>query len=261
MKIYHEAPLSIFEKVQSVTDGDYCLVHLCEESVEYLYAFIKAVEDGREVILDNSIFELDEAFEAGKYSKWVKIIKPTWYIIPDVLNDCQATIDSFDDFIANYPDLPGKTIAVAQGETYDALIRCYQYLANHPKVDKVALSFDYPWLQEYPGENKYERMMNGRRIVLKRMVDKGIINTSKPHHLLGCSLPQEYIPYQEYEWIDSVDTSNPVVAGIFGIKYEPTGLPTKVSQKLFTLINEDVVDKWDDILYNIKMFRQFCNGE
>lgn len=260
MKIYHEAPLSIFDKVQDVTDGDYCLVHLCEENVEYLYAFVKAVEKGREVILDNSIFELEEAFESSKYAKWVEIIKPTWYIIPDVLNQCQATIDSFDKFIAEYPNLPGKTIAVAQGETYEDFIRCYKYLANHEKVDKVALSFDYPWLQDYPGENKYYRMMNGRRAVLKRMVDEGIINTNKPHHLLGCSLPQEYIPYQGYEWIDSVDTSNPVVAGIYEIKYLPTGLESKVTQKLFTLINDDVVDKWDNVLYNIRKFRQFCNG-
>ena len=35
MKIAHEAPLSIFDKVQAVTDYDYALVHLFEESEEY----------------------------------------------------------------------------------------------------------------------------------------------------------------------------------------------------------------------------------
>ena len=35
MKIAHEAPLSIFDKVQAVTDYDYALVHLFEENEEY----------------------------------------------------------------------------------------------------------------------------------------------------------------------------------------------------------------------------------
>ena len=35
MKIAHEAPLSIFDDVQKVTDYDYFLVHLFEENSDY----------------------------------------------------------------------------------------------------------------------------------------------------------------------------------------------------------------------------------
>ncbi len=87
IKIAHESPKSIFEEVQRFTDYDYALVHLFEEDEEYLKQFKQAATKGREIILDNSIFELEEAFDAEKFDKWVKYLKPTCYIIPDALED------------------------------------------------------------------------------------------------------------------------------------------------------------------------------
>ena len=52
MKTFHEAPNSCFERVQQITDGDYCLVHLYDENEQYKEHFDNAVRKGREVILD-----------------------------------------------------------------------------------------------------------------------------------------------------------------------------------------------------------------
>ena len=101
-------------------------------------------------------------------------------------------------------------------------------------------------------------MMNGRQTTLQNMIRDGVIDTDKPHHLLGCGLPQEFTSYRDYVWVDSLDTSNPVIHGMKGIRYESYGLTDKESVKLFTLINEDVVDCWDDIEYNIKVFKALC---
>lgn len=261
MKIAHEAPLSIFDKVQQVTDYDYALVHLFEENEEYYNTFVKAKKDGREVLLDNSIFELGTAFESDTYADWVVKLKPDWYIVPDVLDNANATIDSFDSFMLTYPDLPGKVIGVAQGSTYDELVACYRYMAYDSRVDKVAMSFNHPFFQDLSGGNKYYRMMRGRQKVIADMLRDDIINQDKPHHLLGCGLPQEFTEYQNHKWIDSMDTSNPVIHGMKGIRYNDNGLDDKESVKLFTLIDEDVVACWDDIEYNIHMFREMCNGK
>jgi hypothetical protein len=261
MKIAHEAPLSIFDRVQVLTDYDYALVHLFEENEEYYNTFVKAKKDGREVLLDNSIFELGTAFESDTYADWVVKLKPDWYIVPDVLDNANATIDSFDSFMLTYPDLPGKVIGVAQGSTYDELVACYRYMAYDSRVDKVAMSFNHPFFQDLSGGNKYYRMMRGRQKVIADMLRDDIINQDKPHHLLGCGLPQEFIEYQNHKWIDSMDTSNPVIHGMKGIRYNNNGLDDKESVKLFTLIDEDVVACWDDIEYNIHMFREMCNGK
>ena len=186
MKIAHEAPLSIFDRVQVLTDYDYALVHLFEENEEYYNTFVKAKKDGREVLLDNSIFELGTAFDGDVYADWIVKLKPDWYIVPDVLDNASATIDSFDRFISTYAGLPGKVIAVAQGSTYDELVTCYTHHANNPLVDKIALSFNHPFYQpdyDFLESNKYFKMMNGRQNTIANMFKDGIINTSKPHHL------------------------------------------------------------------------------
>jgi hypothetical protein len=69
IKIAHESPKEIFEEVQRYTDYDYALVHLFEEDKGYLDQFKKAAAKGREIILDNSIFELEEAFDADKFRR------------------------------------------------------------------------------------------------------------------------------------------------------------------------------------------------
>lgn len=260
MKIAHECPLSIFEKVQSVTDYDYALVHLFEENKNYYNKFVEAKAKGREIILDNSIFELDIAFDAKKYVKWIEKLEPTWYIIPDVLNHGRDTIDSFYKFVNEYRDLPGKAIAVAQGNLFDDLVWCYNHLSSHYRVDKIGISFDYPWMIDCESYNKYHGMMIGRQRLINKLLDADIIKKQIPHHLLGCGLPQEFKEYREYEWIDSIDTSNPVIHGMKGIRYTEDGLTDKESVKLFTLIEENVLDKWSDVEYNIKMFRSFCKG-
>ena len=260
MKIAHEAPLSIFDQVQALTDYDYALVHLFEENEQYLDTFVKARDKGREIILDNSIFELGTAFDPLGFAKWVEYLKSEWYIVPDVLDNASATIDSFNRFIDTYPDLPGRVIAVAQGSTYSELVDCYTYFANHPKVEKIGLSFNHPFFQDMSGGNRYYRMMAGRQWTLRNMVAEGVINENKKHHLLGCGLPQEFKAYHNFKWIDSMDTSNPVIHGLKGIRYEEHGLDDKESVKLFTLIEEDVLACWYDIEYNIAMFRKFCRG-
>ena len=263
MKIAHEAPLSIFERVQNKTDIDYALVHLFEQSQDYYKAFESALSKGREVILDNSIFELGEAFTGESSYFWIDQLKPTWYIVPDSLEDKDRTIDLYSKWMETYGtkiDTSIKKIGVVQGKNYKEIVECYNYMNEH--ADMVAFSFDYSYYENmFPLEySKYHSWVEGRKALITYMLEDNIINKDKPHHLLGCGLPQEFTYYQGMDFIYSVDTSNPVVHGLLDIKYEENGIDYKDSVKLFTLIDEDVVDKWSGIEYNIDQFRVFCNG-
>ena len=264
IKIAHESPKACFDTVQSMTDYDYALVHLFEEDPEYLELFKDGVAEGREVILDNSIFELEEAFDADRFAYWIKELKPTWYIVPDALENAKKTLQQMAAWNMRHSDIPGKKIGVVQGKTYSEIVNCYDYMANIAGVDMVAISFDYSYYEEkFPHPNKYVSWMLGRVQLLGRMLKEGVINTDKPHHLLGCGLPQEFAFYRNagYDWIYSLDTSNPVVHGLLGIEYRDSGLWSKESQKLFTMINSDVSNtQLRDIKYNVNMFRQLTNG-
>ena len=260
IKIAHESPKSIFKQVQNVTDYDYALVHLFEEDPEYLKQFQEAKAKGREIILDNSIFELEEAFDAEKFAGWVLELQPTWYIVPDALEDAKKTCSQMATWINKYKNLPGKKIGVVQGKTYQQIKSCYEYMDKIAEVDMIAISFDYSYyVQSVPHPNKYVSWMMGRVKLLGDLLKDGIINENKPHHLLGCGLPQEFSFYSDYKWIYSLDTSNPVVHGIKGVEYREDGLWSKESQKLFELINHQVEDT-NTILYNINKFKWFANG-
>lgn len=262
IKTFHEAPKSIFHDVQKLTDGDYALVNLFAEDPEYFELFKQARHICREVILDNGVFELGTAWNAEEFADWVMKLRPTYYIVPDVLEDGIATVENFFKFINSYKSLPGKILGVVQGRTEAEFIECYK--AIEPYCDKVGVSFDCSWYREgIKSHNKWEQLAGGRLRTLIHMDDAGVINRNKPHHLLGVSLPQEMQHYRLYgwKWIDSVDTSNPVVHGLKRISYTSDGLPYKETQKLYTLINSEVDAAQKSIIeHNIKQFRRFCNG-
>ena len=66
MLVSHESPISILDKSKDYNDYDYALVHLFETHPKYYNFFKESIKLGREVLLDNSIFELGESFEPGK---------------------------------------------------------------------------------------------------------------------------------------------------------------------------------------------------
>lgn len=269
MKTFHEAPKSIFKHVQSRTDGDYFLVHLFETDTEYLNLAREAIAKGREVILDNSIFELGTAFDMEKFALWVNYLKPTYYIVPDSLDDMEGTIKNMYKWTSEYKSYinpQSKMIGVIQGKNYEELSNCYEYMDKEANVDKIAFSFDCKWYSEIvPHKNKLVSWMMGRRILLSRLLSDGIINTSKPHHLLGAGLVEEFKFYDKdtYSWIDSVDTSSPVIYGMNKSMYDyRCGNTWKPSEKLHTLINAEIShSQMYCIEHNIKVFKNFCSGE
>ena len=81
------------------------------------------------------------------------------------------------------------------------------------------------------------------------------------HHLLGASLAREfktYIPVASELNIRSLDTSNPVVAGLLGHRYMANqGLNHKPSQMLADMIaTQPDLDQMDDIIFNTTEFKK-----
>ena len=260
IKIAHEAPLSLMPLVRQMTDYDYCLVHLLEESGGYFKFFRDSLKMGREVILDNSIFELGEAFDWDKYLYWIKILKPTYYIIPDFLEDQEKTLGYLERWLIKYHPytLPSKPIAVVQGSTLEEAVKCYQVMSQNSLVDKIAIPFNRAfYLDLIPHPNKYVSYALGRVYFITHLLKNYLIKTTDRLHLLGASLPQEFFYYRNLDFIDSLDTSNPVVAGIKNVRYERYGLTTKISQKMVELFYIPIEEVDVELIKeNIKSFKE-----
>jgi len=266
MKISHESPICLLDESRRFNDYDYALVHLFEEHPKYYEFFKKSVEMGREVLLDNSIFELGVSFDPERFAYWIKKLKPTSYIIPDVLEDVDGTMTQAYDWFQNpkYASLPGKRIGVLQGKTYEEIVECYKRMTSLG-VDSIAISFDYSMYETlFPHPIKLVSWCFGRVRLINELIDQRVIDYSIPVHLLGCSSIMEFSLYRDekYSFIKSLDTSNPITLSLDNSKYTVESiLVTKPKTKLFQLIDTQMTEnQYKLVLENTSYFRQIVNG-
>lgn len=275
IEIYHEMPMPML--VEDYEDklhisGHYALVHLYENNREYFNYSVLRLRMGYTVILDNSIFELGKAFDMDRFVFWIKelvkyagkanVNKHLVYIIPDVLDDADATINQCKEFVTRYPKLPGRRMAVAQGKTMAELRRCYKELNEITALDRTGVSFN---CEAYKGDDPDQLVnwMRGRQAFVQQLVDLyNETSLPSPLHLLGCSLPQEFKAYTDSEAIISIDTSSPIVHGLKEIPFTSEGLKTKESVKLADLfLTVPTLRQLDVIRWNVSVFRWFVNGK
>ena len=202
MIISHECPRILLEESREFNGYDYALVHKFKDDKEYLEFYKESLRQERTVYLDNSLFETEKMFDHAEFAKFVQELGEInennfYYIVPDSLEEKDKTIDSYKSFKENYPVLPGKSIGVVQGKTYEEIKECYKFMSEN--ADMIAISFDYSfYLALRPDErNKFFSWMYGRQLLIDMLIQDGIWNHEKPHHLLGCGLPREFSYYKD----------------------------------------------------------------
>ena len=264
VKVSHELPINMLDKSYDINDYEYCLPHLLDQNEEYKNHFYKAKKDGRYIIMDNSLHELGEAYDTDRLLYWIEELEPNEFIVPDVWQNQTATLVNAKYWMNGY-ELPENTIkvAVVQAKDYSEAISCYNILSTHHGYKKIAFSYGADWYaDEFPHPNPLVGKMMGRIMTISKMYKSKVISKSDRVHLLGCALPQEFRYYKDFPFIESIDTSNPIIHGLEGIKYSSNGLFTKSNTK---------IDKIEDIpltretLYNINhnltQFKKYLNDK
>jgi hypothetical protein len=261
MKILHESPLCLMDHIQQFTDGDYCLPHLMDQHEEYKNFFLKSKENGRHIMMDNSLHELGVPYSEDRLFYWLDQLQPDEFFVPDYWEDQTQSIISAKEWIQyqeNYPDI--TFIAVVQANSlYEAII-CYQ-IYKDLGYKKIAFSYGASYYNDmHPHDNKAIGKALGRIEAIRRIHSIGVIHDNDKIHLLGCSVPQEFGFHKNNLYIESIDTSNPVMAAIQGLKYSDFGLdvkPTVNMNECFEIslseINIELVN------YNVKQFKQINN--
>ena len=266
IRLAHEAPNQIFNAIMQLTDYDYALVHLLEENEKYRNNFLNSRNIGRHIFLDNSVFELGEAAAPELMVKWINVLLPEAYFIPDVLEDSAKTLQNIKDWNAKYKsqlNVQADSIGVVQGRTLEEAVECYTQLATGGEVDRIAISFDYSfYLNQGLHPNPWVRYANGRIEFISLLLNEGLIDPMIKHHLLGCAHPLEYSYYAspDFSFINSADTSAPIVHGIERIRFENmnVGSWSKSKTKVANIIDDDIpMECFDDIIDNIIAMRSW----
>ena len=259
MKISHELPLSLMHNAYKWNDYDYCLPHLIDQYDQYRIFFQKSRLDKRFIIMDNGLFEGIEHTTEDLLDK-INLVRPNVFVVPDAWNDANATLVNAKSWIINYKKgLPKgvNLMAVCQGKDMTELITTYQTLVD---LGYTHIAFNHSsiaYQQECSGMNSLKAAMYGRMEFIRRLVQSGTIRETYYHHLLGCSLPQEFMSYGDWKFIKSVDTSNPILVGAEGGKYTNSGMTWKPKEKLEHYFEMNLEDKIENIIFNVDKFRSF----
>ena len=259
MKISHELPLSLMHNAYKWNDYDYCLPHLIDKYDQYRIFFQKSRLDKRFIIMDNGLFEGVEHTTEDLLEK-INLVRPNVFVVPDAWNDANTTLVNAKSWIINYKKgLPEgvNLMAVCQGKDMTELITTYQTLVD---LGYTHIAFNHSSIayhQECSGMDSLKAAMYGRMEFIRRLVQSGAIRKSHYHHLLGCSLPQEFMSYKDWTFIKSVDTSNPILVGAEGEKYTSSGMTWKPKEKLEHYFEMNLEDKIENIIFNVDKFRSF----
>lgn len=260
MIVAHEAPIPYMGEVRELTDYCYILPHLLDESKEYVKYFEESKVLDRYMIMDNSLHELGQPYDLERLNYWLDYFQPNEFIVPDYWQDKTQTLISAKSWIRK--EYPKNTIpmAVVQASDKSEAWECYVILKMQGYT-KIAFSYGADWYYEEglptspDKDNVVLTKAHGRYNTVKFLYNKGVIKKTDRVHLLGCNVPQEFSWYQGMSFIESIDTSNPVIHGLAGIKYGDEGLKEKISTKVDKF--EGNIKNWDIALYNINKFKSF----
>ena len=257
MKVSHETPLCLLEDSKKFNDYDYILPHLLDEEPGYLEYFLEAKKQGRYIIMDNSLHELGEAYNHERLIHWVNELEPNEFIVPDVWENCIESVQNAE--IWNLYGFPENTekVAVVQAKTLHEAAQCVKAYKDLG-YGKICFSYGASYYNDictHPNKDLGKAL--GRLFVISTLLKTGELKQDDRVHLLGCAVPQEFGWYKGINCIESIDTSNPVMATLEDIQYTHSGLFKKPKANMndyFYMLDSQV--DYDLLEYNIDKFRK-----
>ena len=260
VKLSHEVPFCLLEKSREFNDYDYCLPHLMDENEEYRNFFYESKKMGRYIVMDNSLHELGEAYNTERLMYWVNEIKPNEFIVPDVWEDYTASVRNAKSWIQI--ELPeGVTkVAVVQAKSLHEAYLCVQSYKDFG-YKKIAFSYGAQYYHDLaPHTDKDFGKAIGRYMVLSQMYEDKLLSPTDRVHLLGTANPIEFGLYKNIKCIESIDTSNPIMAGVEKRMYHQLGISPKpvANMNKYQDVSEEFIET-ELIEYNVRKFREI-NG-
>ena len=253
MKISHEVPRCLLNNSREFNDYDYCLPHLLDKSERYRNFFYESKKQGRYIIMDNSLHELGQAYDHKRLLHWIQELEPDEFIVPDVwMKQAQTCAQAKYWLQYKYPKKT-KITAVVQGEDRQSAFLC-AVLLKDLGYKKLNISYGATWY----GDTDLNKALGRVGFVTDLLKDKQFKDIK--FHLLGCAVPQEFGWYYNNPQIESIDTSNPIMAALEGTIYGPMGLLIKPEANMNEYFDVDPYSvKYENVLENVKRFREI-NG-
>lgn len=271
-----ELPKCMLEYEDTLNDYDFVLYHqyLKDETYRNNYLNKRKTHPDRMMILDNSAYEFfvsGEKFIEEDFIRVIKELKPTYYIVPDVLMDYQKTFENFMRWIEIVPTISdSQPYFVPQGRTFDEFMDCAARMSSLIRFNNLPKNFCIPFHNDFFLDRnklystKIKRLIFRRRELTKdeeyaygRIVLMDKLTSLYPNytfHMLGSHNPIEIMYYDIFDNIISFDSGYPVKLAISGIKLgEEKEKPNVIIDDFYGTNLSDSVKEL--IIYNVNEMR------
>lgn len=253
MKFSFETPKSLLVLSREFNDYEYFLdIFNSPDKPEVFDFFLDSIMQGREVILDNSLYErkirnieLDEDGYKNLLRKFDILIpedckKLLKVIIPDYFEDSARCIRKVHEYLAEFPQF--TLVAVVHGHNKQNFKDCFaEYTKILRESDVIAVPFGDMCCNTTPRSEILEELANE-------------IIWSQKIHFLGLKSPFEVTQIRRVRHlVNSIDTSYPVISSVennrvFNIQDKPKTLIYDIfedfenSEKFLNLLEQNVTE-------------------
>jgi hypothetical protein len=201
MKLAHLVPLSMLPVVHHQA-AHLCLSNLVIRSELYAEFHRRQVVEGKLVLLDNPVHE-DEPIRIDEWLEAARLIKPTVVVIPDVIDDWEATVKLAKEYRHEVRKVSPRShlMAVPHGVEHADFLACARQLSalRDPAITWFGVSL--------------ERRLNDDPLALTRRFRRIRILRTEPEvckrnvHLLGISEQAVELRSPTFAHCVSADTS------------------------------------------------------
>lgn len=207
------APPRIVSRLSPINSGDYHLL-LAHDVATHAQEYARYFGNFRNtIIMDNSVIELGGAVDLKVVKAACVAVDPTTVVLPDVLLDARATIDSCKAALETWPstfnDIFGRRsdrgfMVVPQGETEREWAYCAEQFADDPRIN-------------FWGIPRNIVALHGSRDTAISIARA--LNPSRRIHLLGFSddIVDDVICACRRE-VEGIDSAVPLRAGSLGLE-------------------------------------------
>ena len=252
MKFSFEIPKTLLDYSRNFNDYEYFLDIFHDDNPEVFDFFLDSIIKGREVILDNSLYErkirnieLDEEgykkllrkFDEAIPEERKKLLK---VIIPDYFEDSARCIRKVHEYLAEFPQF--TLVAVVHGHNKQNFKDCFvEYTKILRDADVIAVPFGDMCCNITPRSEIVEEISKE-------------ISWNQKIHFLGLKSPFEVTQIRRIRHlVDSIDTSYPVISSVednrvFNVQEKPKTLiydifeDFETSEKFLNLLEQNVTE-------------------
>ena len=233
-----------------------------EYSNEYSQALREWKKSGKQIYLDNGLFENGIPEDTHSLLNKAKHFEVDLVFAPDVLFDAKKTEEELDYFYTVkqeiYPEVKiGYVVQARDPITYLAEFKRANLDDRIDLIGLSILSVPASFNGEVCGFSSENDITYCREIAID-FIDKMIMGPKKDCHLLGLggSL-NDLVVGQDYDWIKSNDSSSAFVTGYHGMRYHKNEVPGgKVEEKLDFSITELSGTQEENIIHNISIIKK-----